>query len=217
MAYIIYTFGSTGNPKGVLIPHKGPVNHVLAGLVQFSLKSTDVVIQQASFSFDASVEVTFDASGLPLILPLNIRDIDNIVELIIKHKITYLYGTSSKIQIILQQLIANGNNSLQIVIVAGEMLSETLIEEFNTNFPAAQLWNLYGPTETSITITDWKCKQKTNISIGKPNANTKTYILDKSLQMIPIGVVGDLYFTGIQLARGYLNKPKKTKDLIIWN
>jgi amino acid adenylation domain-containing protein len=220
LAYIIYTSGSTGSPKGSTIPHKGISNRLHWMQDAFRLNSNDRVLQKTPFSFDVSVWEFFwpllTGAGLVMAEPGGHKDPSYLVEVINRERITTLHFVPPMLNAFLEDPGIHSITTLKRVICSGEALPEVYQQRFFKSFPAAtQLHNLYGPTEASVDVTAWHCQQQSQLNtvpLGKPIANTQIYILDRNLNPVPIGVHGELYIGGIQLARGYLNNPELTAD-----
>ncbi len=223
LAYVIYTSGSTGKPKGVMNTHLGLCNRLLWMQDAYQLTSSDRVLQKTPFSFDVSVWEFFWTllTGASLILakPGGHQDAWYLAELILQQQITTLHFVPSMLQIFLEEQIHQNCKNIKRVICSGESLSLDLRERFFKSFDV-DLYNLYGPTEASIDVTAYHCESVNHqriVPIGRPIANTQIFILDKYLQLVPIGVPGELYIGGVGLARGYLNRPDLTQEKFIFN
>lgn len=223
LIYIIYTSGSTGKPKGTMNTHKGVVNRILWMQEQYQLTQSDRVLQKTPFSFDVSGwEFWWPLiTGAQLVVakPEAHKDPNYLVKLIDEQQITTLHFVPSMLQIFLEVADVKSCGSLRQVFCSGEALSIALQKRFFANLKA-ELHNLYGPTEAAIDVTYWHCQpgiQLSSVPIGRPIANTQTYILNSDLQPNPIGVAGELYLGGVQLARGYLNLPELTAQKFIEN
>ncbi|BAZ48976.1 amino acid adenylation [Nostoc sp. NIES-4103] len=225
LMYIIYTSGSTGQPKGVMIPHRGIYNQLQWRQTTFKLTQQDKVLQTISFSFDPSVWQIFWplCNGAQLILarPGGHQDPAYLVKVIVEQQITVIALVPSILSVLLEQHLIENCQTLKHITCGGEALSVKLIEQFFAKLNLHNvLLNCYGPTEASIDATFWKCQHSTNYliaPIGRPIANTQTYILDSHLQPVPIGVPGELYIGGVGLGRGYLNRPELTQERFIVN
>ncbi len=216
LAYAIYTSGSTGKPKGVPNVHQGVVNRLLWMQDMYKLTAADRVLQKTPFSFDVSVWEFFWPlmAGATLVLarPGGHKDPKYLVNLIAGQKITTLHFVPSMLSIFLEVGSLERCRTLKRVFVSGEALPFELQERFFERLPS-ELHNLYGPTEAAVDVTYWTCQRQSKLKIvpiGRPIANIQIYILDASLQPVPIGVSGELHIGGIGLARGYLNQPELT-------
>ncbi|MDR3623553.1 MAG: amino acid adenylation domain-containing protein [Chlamydiales bacterium] len=218
LAYVIYTSGSTGQPKGVCIEHKGLVNRILWMQNEYQLLSYDRVLQKTPFSFDVSVweffwPLSFGAS-LVIAKPKAHRDTEELIYTIQRYFITCMHFVPSMLGSFLELQGGEKCSSLRMVFTSGEALPPHFVRQFFEQ-TSADLHNLYGPTEASIDVTYWNCRNSfldISVPIGKPIWNTETYILDKHLNTVPIGVAGELYLSGAGLARCYLNKPSLTAE-----
>jgi len=221
LAYVIYTSGSTGKPKGVMNTHQGICNRLLWMQDQYQLTSVDAVLQKTPFSFDVSVWEFFWPllAGVRLVVarPGGHQDPAYLVRIIVEQHITVIHFVPSMLRYFLEASGIKRCTSLRHVICSGEELSRDLQERFFSRMNS-QLHNLYGPTEAAVDVTHWTCLRSSKlriVPIGRPVANTTTYILDSSLQPVPIGVTGQLYLGGVQVARGYLNRPELTAEKFI--
>jgi amino acid adenylation domain-containing protein/FkbM family methyltransferase len=222
LAYVIYTSGSTGRPKGVMNEHRGVVNRLLWMQEAHSLGEHDVVLQKTPFSFDVSVWEFFwplmVGARLVMARPGGHKDPDYLSELIHRAGVTTLHFVPSMLRAFLDQGAAAGCRSVKRVMCSGEALPAALASSFNEQLPWAQLHNLYGPTEAAVDVSAWHCvagDERLSIPIGRPIANTQLYILDEWLQPLPLGVAGELFIGGVQVARGYLNQPELTAQRFI--
>ncbi|ARV58862.1 hypothetical protein BZZ01_09635 [Nostocales cyanobacterium HT-58-2] len=223
LAYTIYTSGSTGTPKGVMISHQALCNHMLWMRTTWPLTTADKVLHKTSISFDASGWELYAPliAGAQLVMaqPQGHKDSVYLVEAITQHEITILQLVPSMLQMLLTQPTLEKCRCLRSVYCGGEPLPLELYKSFASRLDA-QLYNLYGPTETCIDVTSWTCESKSQrqtVPIGRPITNTQIYILDSHLQLVPIGVPGELYIGGVPLARGYLNNPELTAEKFIPN
>ncbi|YAP80750.1 non-ribosomal peptide synthase/polyketide synthase [Xenorhabdus stockiae] len=227
LAYVIYTSGSTGKPKGVMNEHRGVVNRLVWMQKAYPLTADDVVLQKTPFSFDVSVWEFFwplmYGAGLVVAKPEGHKDPLYLSQLICQHNITTLHFVPSMLSLFLQQASANVGKFVRRVFCSGEALPVHTVLQFHEQFADVELHNLYGPTEAAIDVAAWDCSlRKTGdltknsvIPIGKPIDNIQLYILDNDTQPVPIGVAGELYISGIGVARGYLNKPELTAEKFI--
>lgn len=228
-AYIIYTSGSTGMPKGVIVGQLAIVNRLLWMRDEFKITRNDAILQKTSACFDVSVWEFF----LPLISGSKLvmapqdahRDPLELKRLIITHGITTLHFVPS----MLSTFLSNSNLSepehevewiknLNRVFCSGEALTVKTANLWE-KLTAVSLYNLYGPTEAAIDVTFSPANGTKNfvdedlyIPIGFPVWNTQMHVLDSRYQLVPKGVSGDLYISGIQLAHGYLNRPVLTEE-----
>jgi amino acid adenylation domain-containing protein len=221
LAYVMYTSGSTGRPKGVMVCHRSVVNHLRWRHEYFPITQADRGLQKASLSFDDSVWEIFEPllAGAQLVLarPGAQADSAQLVRLIAERRITTACFVPSMLQVFLDEPKLSDCVSLRRVTTGGEALSLELQERFFSRLQAS-LHNGYGPTEATITATFWTCGRdgsRRSVPIGRPIANTITYVLDRHLQPVPIGVPGELYIGGLGLARGYLGRPGLTAERFV--
>ncbi|MEM8531994.1 MAG: amino acid adenylation domain-containing protein, partial [Chloroflexota bacterium] len=214
-AYMIYTSGSTGTPKGVLVPHCGLANVIGAQQHELGITTADRVLQFASLNFDASMFELVMALGVGSTLYLGTRMAllpgPDLAHFLAQHAITTATLTPSS----LAMLPATFLPHLRTLLVAGESCSLELASRWGT---ARQFFNLYGPTEGTIWTTALAFdSQATSMTIGKPIANTSVYIVDQTLQPVPIGVPGELCIGGVGVAHGYHARPGLTAARFIPN
>jgi amino acid adenylation domain-containing protein len=222
LAYTLYTSGSTGRPKGVQISHHAIVNHMLWMQKTYPLLSDDSVLQKTPFSFDASVWEFWAPLTSGAVLSFartgGQRDPQYLIRTICEQKITTLQVVPTLLEALLAHNEFTNCRSLRRVYAGGEALRPKLLRQFKEALPETSLINLYGPTETTIDATHWYCQYEPTlrtVPIGRPIANTQTYILDRQGQPVPIGVLGELHIGGAGLARGYLNREALTAEKFI--
>ncbi|NIM13228.1 MAG: amino acid adenylation domain-containing protein [Candidatus Aminicenantes bacterium] len=215
LCYLLYTSGSTGQPKGVAVEHRSAVNTVHWFAQRYGLQPGMRVVMLTEYTFDASVNQVFATLlyGATLyIVPLEMMaDIPNLRQFIAENRTNLV----NFIPYLLDQLLSNDEKikSLQWVISGGESLDERV--KNNICAKGYQLHNQYGPTETTIDALAAFCTENDPVYLGTPIANTRCYILDKYDNLVPIGVTGELYIAGTGAARGYLNHPELTAEKFI--
>ena len=218
-AYIIFTSGTTGIPKGVEILNKNIINTLLWRKNYYKFDSSIKNLQLPSFSFDSSVEDIFTSliSGGTLVIPSNnINDVKSLIDDIKKYNISSLLITPALYNILLDQDCSN-INSLKFITIAGESFNIDLIKKHFNVFPNVKLFNEYGPTENSVCSTVYEfTKDSDKILIGKPISNSKAYIVSSD-SLCPIGVPGELWVGGNGVAKGYLNNENLTNKKFIKN
>ncbi len=217
LAYVIYTSGSTGKPKGVMVRHRGLTNFLCAMSEQPGLTADDTLL--------AVTTLSFDIAGLELYLPL-----------LVGARLVLTSAEDARDPLLLQQrlrscgatvlqatpatwglLLADGwaGDAQLTALCGGEALPPDLAAQLLTRTKA--LWNLYGPTETTIWSTSQLVGAQALLGIGRPVANTQVYLLDGHMHLVPIGVPGELYIGGEGLARGYLGRPDLTAERFVPN
>ncbi len=217
-AYLLYTSGSSGVPKGVINTHAGIVNRILWAQGTDPLHTTDRLLQKTPDSFDVSVWELFwplvAGSVLVLARPDGERDPTYLADLIQREEITHVHFVPSMLDAFLREPRAAHCRTLIRVICSGEELPEALQHRFFQVFPDCELYNLYGPTEAAVEVTAWRCRRGAvgPVPIGWPVWNTRIYLLDERSQPVPDGTIGELYIAGRQVAAGYLNRPDLTAD-----
>ncbi|PLZ56615.1 non-ribosomal peptide synthetase, partial [Fischerella thermalis WC439] len=222
LAYVIYTSGSTGRPKGVQIPHSAVVNFLSTMRQTPGLTQDDILLSVTTLSFDIAALELY----LPLIVGARLiivsREIASdgiqLSKQLDLHQANVMQATPATWRLLLG---AGWQGSKQLkILCGGETLNRSVANQLLER--SKQVWNLYGPTETTIwsavQIVENKTEQTDSIvSIGRPIANTQFYVLDQHQHLVPIGVPGELYIGGAGVARGYLNRPELTAEKFIPN
>jgi amino acid adenylation domain-containing protein len=220
LAYVIYTSGSTGRPKGVMIEHRS--------LANFIKGMTDIIDFQESDCILSLTTISFDIFGLETILPLTKGskvvmgseteqlDTEAALGTIAEENVTILQVTPSRLSIFISnEKLAGGLKSLKSLIVGGEAFPEDLLNKTRA-LRSGKIYNVYGPTETTIWSTVKDVSGEASLNIGKPIANTQIYILDQAGTLQPIGITGELCIGGDGVARGYLNRPELTFEKFLF-
>ena len=214
LAYVIYTSGSTGKPKGVMVTHRNLMNFMVTMEQKPGLSSSDVLLNVTSLSFDiAALEIFLPLlCGARIILTSRItaNDPHHLSRLIDQHHVSVMQATPSTWRMLVEHGWPTHARNLKIM-VGGEALPIDLARDLFKH--VAAIWNLYGPTETTIWSTLHCIKSlDEGITIGKPIANTRLYILDEKLRPVPQGTSGELFIGGEGVTRGYLNRPELTAE-----
>jgi amino acid adenylation domain-containing protein len=220
LAYVIYTSGSTGDPKGVMVEHAGVVNFLTSMQQNPGISATDRMLAVTTVSFDiAALEIYLPlVNGAKLVLASReaASDAQLLMAMLEEFDISVLQATPATWQLLLSG--GWGGRSNLKALCGGESLTTDLSGKLVSRVGA--LWNLYGPTETTI----WSCGRQIAVvpdergsveSIGRPISNTQIYILDRQQRAVPIGVVGEIYIGGAGVARGYLNRPELTAERFV--
>ncbi|MFM9432981.1 amino acid adenylation domain-containing protein [Janthinobacterium sp. CG_23.3] len=223
LAYVIYTSGSTGMPKGAANRHRSLFSCMAWMQETYHLTPADTVLHKAPFGFDVSVWELFwpltAGARLALALPGDQRDPARLVALIQQHQVTTVNFVPAMLQAFLAHEGIEASTRLRNIICGGEaMPAETQRETF-ARLRHAGLHNLYGPTEAAIHVTHWACRDDglNQVPIGRPISATLTYVLDADLNLAPAGVAGELYLGGVNLGRGYLDRPDLTSERFVAN
>jgi amino acid adenylation domain-containing protein len=217
--YVTYTSGTTGRPKGVPNPHRGSVNRLHWMQERHGLQVGEGVLQNSSFSFDASVFEIFWplAVGGRVVLPRpdGHRDPEYLIGLISGEGVSTAYFVCSMLQLFLEYEGVERCTGLTRVLCGGEALSAALAERVRERLPRVRLHNLYGPTESAVSVSGQVSaldESAASVPIGRPVPNVRVYLLDPWGEPVPVGVAGELYVGGAQLARGYLDRPGQTAE-----
>ncbi|HEY9127691.1 MAG TPA: amino acid adenylation domain-containing protein, partial [Acidobacteriaceae bacterium] len=224
LAYVLYTSGSTGQPKGVMISQGAICNHMLWMHERFPLQATDAVLQKTPFSFDASVWEFYAPllAGARLVMaqPGGHQDAAYLLAVMQREGITRLQGVPTLLRLLVSEGGLQRCRQLREVFSGGEVLSRVLAESLLHAHSAVKLYNLYGPTEATIDST-WQEAERDRVwageevGIGQPIANVQVYVLDQEMRVVPVGVVGELYIGGAGLGRGYLHRPALTAERFV--
>ncbi|MFD4443299.1 non-ribosomal peptide synthase/polyketide synthase, partial [Nocardia sp. NPDC058519] len=220
LAYVLFTSGSTGKPKGVAMSHAGIRNQIAWLIEQYGLDGDDVYLQKSAAGFDLSVWGFFAplAAGATLVLatPDGHRDPLYLAELVAAQQITVVDFVPSMLAMFAAHADADQLRSLRLVFAIGEALTPETVAALRVK-SAAAVHNLYGPTEAAVSVTAWPADGATGqtVPIGRPEWNTRVYVLDERLRPVAPGVAGELYLAGAQLARGYLGRPDLSADRFV--
>jgi amino acid adenylation domain-containing protein len=216
LCYVIYTSGTTGNPKGVMIEHPNLVNFFTAITHRIDAAACHSLLALTTLSFDISILEIF----LPLLKGLKVvladakeqKDPGLLSTLIITHSIDMMQVTPSHLKLLLS--VPGGIKSLgglDLLLVGGEAFPGDLFSRLKSIYKG-KIYNMYGPTETTIWSAVRDLTFANSVDIGSPIANTRIYILNRHHQVQPIGIPGELCISGDGVARGYLNQPELTAE-----
>jgi amino acid adenylation domain-containing protein/non-ribosomal peptide synthase protein (TIGR01720 family) len=221
LACVLYTSGSTGHPKGVLIPHRGLVRRVLWAERTYPVTAADRVLQKASFNFDFSLWELFGplaAGGLCVLAPPGAEsDPEALVRTIRDHGVTIVHFIPSLLAAFLSGEGIEECASLRFVCAGGEVLAPELAERLFAR-RALPLRNQYGPTEGSIDVLEHVCRPNETrrpLPIGRPVAGSTARVLDVALRPAPVGVPGELCLGGACVTRGYQGRPDATAERFV--
>ncbi|WP_039781023.1 non-ribosomal peptide synthetase, partial [Nocardia cerradoensis] len=219
VAYVIFTSGSTGRPKGVAVSHGAIVNRLVWMQSEYGLGSDDVVLQKTPATFDVSVWEFFwplqVGARLVVARPDGHRDPAYLARLMDEEAVTTAHFVPSMLAVFVGS-VATAPASLRRVFTSGEALAVDTAARWR-GLGGAPLHNLYGPTEAAVDVTFHEVTDADTVTvpIGRPVANTRVYVLDSTLRPVPVGVTGELYLAGDQLARGYVGRPELTSDRFV--
>ncbi|MET0196630.1 MAG: amino acid adenylation domain-containing protein [Rhodococcus fascians] len=220
VAYVVFTSGSTGRPKGVAVSHSAAANQTAWFAAEYGISSQDSVLQKTPFTFDVSVWELFVplASGARLVvaIPDGHRDPAYLVDVVESEGITALSFVPSMVGAFLGESVGRDLSALRLIQLAGEALPTSTVTALS-KVTDASVHNLYGPTEftvhaTARSVSGAEAPADASVPIGTPVWNTAAYVLDGSLHPVPVGVAGELYLSGRQIARGYYGRPDLTAD-----
>ncbi|MGV5049107.1 non-ribosomal peptide synthase/polyketide synthase [Rhodococcus pyridinivorans] len=222
-AYVIYTSGSTGRPKGVSIAHEAIVNRLVWMQREYPLDGNDVVLHKTPVTFDVSVWELFwplqVGARTVIALPGEHRDPARLVRTICEYGVTTVHFVPSMLAVLLAEPTVSEASSVRRIFASGEALPARAGEQVRALLPTTELHNLYGPTEAAVDVTYHEVTSADDVSvpIGRPVDNTRVFVLDRRLHPVPVGVAGELYLSGLQLARGYVGRPDLTMDRFVAN
>ncbi|AFA74604.1 putative non-ribosomal peptide synthetase [Gordonia polyisoprenivorans VH2] len=222
-AYTIFTSGSTGKPKGVTVSHRAIVNRLEWMQRHYPLSTSDVVLQKTPITFDVSVWELFwpfmVGASLVIAEPGRHGDPEYLASLIESEGVTTMHFVPSMMSTFADVTGPTRMaelSSLRLMFTSGEALAAPTARSVLSALPGLGLHNLYGPTEAAVDVTEYHVgATDTAIPIGRPVANTTTFILDRRLRPLPVGVPGELYLGGVQLARGYAAQGRLTAERFV--
>lgn len=220
-AYVIYTSGSTGKPKGVMITNKNISSFISAIKNEIEIANYKTILSLTTISFDIFVfESLLPLSeGLEVVLgdeedqqnPYNIKNI------LYNNKIDIFQATPSRLSMIIEALGSTEClKNVKTLIVGGEQFPQSLLKELKS-LNGIRIFNVYGPTEATVWCSIKELTNENRITIGKPFSNTEMYILNRSNQLQPVGIPGELYISGDCLAKGYINNEGMTRERFVFN
>ncbi|MEU3476299.1 amino acid adenylation domain-containing protein [Rhodococcus sp. NPDC006774] len=224
-AYVIFTSGTTGRPKGVMVSHQAIVNRLRWMQDDYGITERDRVLLKTPAVFDVSVWEFFlpFVSGATLVVARDEghRDADYLTEVIERHRVTVAHFVPAMLAAFLAaEPVPSRVASLRRVFFSGEALPASAAIAAGELFGRAELHNLYGPTEAAVDVTSHpvsaaELEGRTVVPIGRPVTNTSVRVLDSWLRDSPVGVVGELYLGGVQLAAGYIRRSALTAQRFV--
>ncbi|WP_344328065.1 non-ribosomal peptide synthetase, partial [Streptomyces macrosporus] len=212
-AYVIYTSGSTGVPKGVTVDHGNLADYVATAAEEYRGVSGQVLLH-SSVSFDTTVT----SLHVPLTTGGRVR-VGRLANDGLRDPLTLLKVTPSHLGM-LSPAAGHAPSAAQELLVAGEALTSEVVEPWRSAHPSSTVFNVYGPTETTVSALQYRidpgaCLPSGGVPIGRPLANTRAYVLNERLGLVPTGVVGELYLSGPGVARGYVNRRGLTAERFV--
>lgn len=214
LAYVIYTSGSTGCPKGVEVVYRSVTNMIAFQSRTFGLGPRSRVLQVASICFDASVSeiwITWTTGGELVIAPHHLIG-DELTDLLAARKITQVALVPSVLATLSQTRLPH----LGTILIGGETGAPAVVNRWS---PGRELFNVFGPTETTVNVSVFRCIGEVTapLPIGRPITNTQIHLLDTWLRPVPVGVPGEVYIGGLGVSRGYLGRPALTASRFVTN
>ncbi len=223
VAYVVYTSGSSGTPKGVQVEHRAVCNHLLWMQSVLPMDESDRILQKYPVNFDASVYEIFGPllAGAQLIPaePSDYWDGSAFVRQVAAHEITIVDLVPSLLETLVEDDEFVACTGLRRVVVGGQEVTPALVERFHERMHA-ELHNIYGPTEATIGVTSARClpvPARERVPIGRVGHNMQAYVLDWALNPMPVGIPGELHIAGECLARGYADDPALTAERFVPN
>jgi len=225
LAYVLYTSGSTGQPKGVAIEHRQILNYLHGIVEKLELPADASFAMVSTFAADLGNTVIFPAlctgGCLHIVSQERASDPEALADYFERHPIDCLKIVPSHLATLLASSASSSLLPRQCLVLGGEAASWDLVEKIQQSAPSCRILNHYGPTETTVGVLTYPVESKQasynskTVPIGRAIANTQVYLLDEQLQPVPIGVPGELYIGGAGLARGYLHRPELTAEKFI--
>jgi amino acid adenylation domain-containing protein len=220
LAYVFFTSGSTGEPKGVMCEHGGLLNHLFAKIADVGIGEADVVAQTGPQCFDISLWQLLSAllvGGRTLLVEQEtILDARRFIERIVEGRVNVVQVVPSYLEVLLSCLEQQPRAlpDLRAVSVTGEAVKKELVQRWFAAMPAIKLVNTYGLTETSDDTnheTMDSVPRRERVPLGRPIGNVRVYVVDEHLCPVPLGAPGEIVFSGICVGRGYINDPERTE------
>ena len=214
-AYVIYTSGSTGRPKGVVTEHRNLTDLVAWMAAQFSAGELSRTLAASSLSFDFSV---FEILA-PLACGGAVEIVRNVLALADEFPDPGHERMISGVPSAISNVISTSKVGVRArtVVLGGEVFTPRALALIRATWPGARVVNIYGPTETTVYVSSWSPADEADLvpSLGRPNGNSRLFVLDERLGLVPPGVAGELYVAGAGLARGYLGRPGLTAERFV--
>jgi amino acid adenylation domain-containing protein len=220
LAYIYFTSGSTGEPKGAMCEHAGMLNHLVAKIEDLEIGEGQAVAQTAPQCFDISlwqlVSALLVGGRTQLVEQEGILDVERFVDTIVDGRVGVLQVVPSYLEAVLSYLEEHPRElpDLRYVSVTGEALKKELARRWFVAKPEIKLVNAYGLTETSDDTNHevmYRVPDRERVPLGPPVNNTRVYVVDEHLSPVPLGAPGEIVFSGVCVGRGYVNDPVRTR------
>ena len=222
LAYVMYTSGSTGFPKGVMISHRALANYLSWCCETYRFEEGKCSLHHSSFAFDFSVTsliAPLIAGQKVVLLPRKSRESVLLTRLESKHDWNFIKLTPVHAQVLGDQISDKTESPMKTLVLGGEALKPEHLASWVERASNTAVYNEYGPTEATVGCTFYRIPKNihkmTSVPIGRPIGNMRCYILDKNLKPMPVGVPGELHIGGAGLAEGYLNHPDLTAERFI--
>jgi amino acid adenylation domain-containing protein len=224
LVYVLYTSGTTGRPKGVLIEHRHLLQYVWAVVDRLELRAEGSYAMVQPLTVDSSQTMIFPSLGrggtLHMISDERALDGAGLAEYFSRHRVDYLKIAPSHLAALLDRMPSAALLPGHALIIGGEASPWAFIERIRALGPRCTLWNHYGPTETTVGTSVCRLDPGHSLAsvaapIGRPLPNVRYYVLDQHRQLVPFGARGELFIGGHQVARGYLNRPELTADRFV--
>ncbi|GKX29571.1 hypothetical protein SH1V18_20510 [Vallitalea longa] len=214
LAYMLYTSGSAGKPKGIMTTHKNVAGYINAFLSEFHVKGKNV-LQQSSYTFDVFTEEVFPAlvtgGTLVIVERETVKNTQKLIQVINDYKIQVISSVPPVIAMINKHM--ENINTLELIISGGDVLKDNHVDNILKN--GIRLYNTYGPTETTVCASYNECSKGNVTSIGYPIANYEVYIMDDYENLMPIGYEGEIVIGGVGVTKGYINDEMLTKEKFV--
>ncbi|ATB38937.1 non-ribosomal peptide synthetase [Cystobacter fuscus] len=229
LAYVIFTSGTTGVPKGAMIDQRGMLNHLYSKILVLGLGPEDVMLQDASQCFDISVWQFLSAllvGGTTNVFKDEVaKDPARLYVELERHGLTVIEVVPSLLRALMQVIHGDAGwqgklSRLRAVVSNAETLPPEMLRDWVSLYPRIPLYNTYGATECSddvsaVTLDGYASRELDRLPVGRPVGNMQVYALNRELQLAPVGVSGELYIGGVAVGRGYFNRPELTASVFI--
>jgi len=215
LIYVLYTSGSTGKPKGVMVKHGAVCNFIFGVRDTISAVDEHRILATTTVCFDISVielwRTLVFGGTIYLATDEERKDVAALKQLIVQHQINEINITPSQMSVfLLDSSLPAAWDYIKIIMIGGEAVPPSLLASMQKILPDTRIYNMYGPTETTIYSSIMDLTHEEEVSIGAPIANTRFYVVDSNMHVLPIGETGELCIAGDGLARGYMNRSDLT-------